>query len=425
MAENKGINALPMKAKVALLALCPLVIIVLCSVVIVLYAGSLVEEGTYNPQPEPPVYLSQVPESDEDRIAAVNTLLQAAQTGNETQITVETTVDLHDLTSNLTEAQKNLFVFASGSVEGGMAGFANRKGLSYGESADLFAPIASDNIELTQEELFTYTADIENPFAEEDGQVFTQTQDAFVNVLTVIDKKITPATSNVQLLLDPVTDRLREVTYSRTYNMDYTVEFVGELADLGTQNLQFGCTLTDKYTITWAGISIEQNLISLAKNGYQALSTTIHKAEDATPEDYKLTYTSSDESVATVDEKGFVEAVAVSDTLVTITATMEYLGKTYTDSCEVLVIVPPESVKMHSKAQTVKIGESVQLSASVQPEKASIKTIIWYSPDESVATVDENGVVTAVGEGEVQIIAVSEIGTYMAGCTITVEGGVD
>ena len=104
---------------------------------------------------------------------------------------------------------------------------------------------------------------------------------------------------------------------------------------------------------------------------------------------------------------------------------INYFGKTWTDTCEVLVIMQPESVKMHSKAQTLKVGETTQMSASVEPKDASIKTIIWYSPDESVATVDENGTVTAVGEGKVQIIAVSEIGTHMAGCNITVEGGAD
>ena len=199
--------------------------------------------------------------------------------------------------------------------------------------------------------------------------------------------------------------------------------FIGDLSALGTKTLAFDCTLTSRYDIAWAGITIGQSRISLDKTGYQALNLTVNKAADAPADSYSLTFVSSDESIATVDEQGVVEAVALSDKKVTVTATLEYLGKTYTDSCEVLVIIQPESVKMHSKAQTLQIGETTQLSASVEPEKASIKTIIWYSPDESVATVDENGVVTAVGEGKVQIIAVSEIGTYMAGCNITVEGG--
>ncbi len=428
MAENKGINALPMKVKIALLALCPVLIIALCSGVIILYAGSLVEEGAYIPPTEQAEYISPAPESNEDRLQAVNTLLTAAQKSGETQITVSTTVDLHDLTSDLNEAQQNLLRFASGSVESGIADLIENTALPYGETADLFAPITASEVKLeqdTQMHIFRYTADIANPFAEEDTSLFTKAEETFASVLTIDSKENSLFECTTELILDPITDRLLQVCTTRTYNMDYTVTFTGDLADLGTKKLSFACTLTTDHYITFAGLSIAQDRITLDKSGYQALNLTVNKAADAPEESYKLTFVSSDESVATVNEKGIVEAVALSDKPVTVTATLEYLGKTYTDSCEVLVIIPPESVKMDSKAQTLQVGETAQLSASVQPEKASIKTIIWYSPDESVATVDENGVVTAVGEGKVQIIAVSEIGTYMAGCNITVEGGVE
>lgn len=426
MAENKGINALPMKAKIALLALCPLLIIALCSGTIILYAGNLVEEGAYTPPAEELVYLSAAPESDEDRLQAANDLLAAAQQSGEACITAENTVDLHGLTSDLNEAQQNLLVFAAGSVESGMAAMAESRGLAYGETADLFAPLAADTVALTQEnDRFIYTAETENAFAEQDRELFAKTEETFAGVLTVDSKQITLTESKTELVLDPVADRLQNVTYTRTCHMEYTVTFMGELADLGTKTLSFDCTLTSRYNITWAGIAIGQDRISLDKTGYQALELTVNKAADAPEDSYKLTFTSSDESVAAVDEKGLVEAVALSDKPVTVTATLEYLGKTYTDSCEVLVIVPPESVRMESKAQTLQIGQTTTLAASVQPEKASIRTIIWFSPDESVATVDENGVVTAVGAGKVQIIAVSEIGTYMAGCNITVEGGAE
>lgn len=426
MAEKKSLNTLPMKYKIALLALCPLLIIALCSGTIILYAGTLVEEGTYKPADEADAYFSEVPESTENPLTVINALLADVQTCGEAQLTGSTCVDLHNLTSDLNEAQTNLLVFASGSIESGMQAFAENKALTYGETADLFPAVSSEIVSLNRNDenkTFTYTAAIENPFAAEDERLLARAEEEFASALTVDNKKITLTESKIDLTMDPVADRLQNVTYTRTCHMDYTVTFIGDLAALGTKTLSFDCTLTSSYDITWAGIAIGQDRISLNKNGYQALNLTVNKAADAPADSYKLTFTSSDESIATVDEKGMVEAVALSDKLVTVTATLEYLGKTYTDTCEVLVIIQPESVKMHSKAQTLKIGETAQLSASVEPKDASIKTIIWYSPDESVATVDENGVVTAVGEGKVQIIAVSEIGTYMAGCNITVEGG--
>ena len=426
MAENKGINALPMKYKIALLAICPLLIIALCSGTIILYADTLVEEGVYNPAPAAVVYLSEAPESREDRLAAANKLLTAAQTCGETQISGSTSVDLHDLTSDLTEAQANLLLFAAGSIESGIAGLAENKALAYGETADLFPAIVADTVDLAQDDenkKFTYTADIANPFEAEDEAMIAAAEEVFATAFTVDKKALELTASKIDLTLDPLTDRLQNAVYTRTYRMDYTVTFFGDLAELGTKTLSFNCTVTSRYDIQWAGIHIGQDRVTLNKSGYQALTLTVNKASDAPADSYKLTFTSSDESIATVDDQGTVDAVALSDKPVTVTATLEYLGKTYTDTCEVLVIIQPESVKMHSKAQTLAIGETAQLSASVEPKDASIKTIIWYSPDEAVATVDENGVVTAVGEGEVQIIAVSEIGEYMAGCNITVEGG--
>lgn len=426
MDEKKGINALPLKVRIALLALCPILIIALCSGVIILYAGSLVEEGSYIPPAEEVVYLSVAPETDEDRLLAVNTLLEKAQQSGETQITVSNSVDLHSLTSDLTEAQQNLFVYAAGSVEGGMTEMMPAAGLAYGESAAVFTALAAEEVALTPDEqnhVFIYTADVENPFAQADAQLFAQTEEKFAQVLHIDEKQITPSQSTAEIRVDAVADRVQKVLYSRIYNMEYTVTFTGELAELGTKKLTFACTLVSDYTVTFAGITLTKDRLTLGKNGYEALPMQINKAAEAPADSYSLTFTSSDESIATVDESGLVEAVSLSDRSVTVTATLSYLGRTYTDSCEVLVITEPESVKMHSKAQTLQIGERVQLSASVQPEKASIRNIIWYSPDEAVAVVDENGVVTAVGEGKVQIIAVSEIGSYMAGCNITVEGG--
>ncbi len=427
MAENKGINALPMKAKIALLLLCPLLIIVLCSGVIILYAGSLVEEDAYTPPAEQVQYLSIAPESTEERIPAANALLTAAQKSGETQITASTSVDLFGFTSDLTEAQQNLLVFSAGAIESGISALAESASIDYGETADLLVPLASDAVELTQDtekHEFRYTAATANPFAETDSTLFAKAEEAFATAMTIDAKEITLSDSKTELVVDPVSDRLQNVIYTRTYHMDYTVTFIGDLAALGTKTLTFDCALISNYTVQWAGIWIEKDLITLDKSGYEALSVTVHKSDDENAQ-YTLTFTSSDESIATVDEKGIVEAVDLSDKPVTVTATLEYLGKTYTDTCQVLVIVKPESIKMNSKAQTLKIGETATLSATVEPEKASIKNMIWYSPDESVATVDENGVVTAVGEGKVQIIAVSEIGSYMAGCNITVEGGVE
>ena len=77
-----------------------------------------------------------------------------------------------------------------------------------------------------------------------------------------------------------------------------------------------------------------------------------------------------------------------------------------------------ESITLSKNAAELKEGESVTLSAVVAPENAT-ESYGWKSADESVATVDENGVVTAVAPGNTNILAVSESGKT-ASCSVTV-----
>ena len=77
-----------------------------------------------------------------------------------------------------------------------------------------------------------------------------------------------------------------------------------------------------------------------------------------------------------------------------------------------------ESITLSKNAAELKEGESVTLSAVVAPENAT-ESYGWKSADEGVATVDENGVVTAVAPGNTNILAVSESGKT-ASCSVTV-----
>ena len=67
------------------------------------------------------------------------------------------------------------------------------------------------------------------------------------------------------------------------------------------------------------------------------------------------------------------------------------------------------------------LGEAVQLSATVGPDNAIDKEVIWHSSDEGVATVDQNGLITATGKGEAIITATTVDGDYDATCQVSVE----
>ena len=139
--------------------------------------------------------------------------------------------------------------------------------------------------------------------------------------------------------------------------------------------------------------------------------------EDATGRE-PVTYQIADESIAKLDGQWLVP-VAYGTT--TLTATCS--GKTATATVTVVRI--PEEIHLNIKEIRLKPGETVQLSAEFEPADADLYTALrWTTDTRGVATVDENGLVTAVGPGYTYIRATSTLSDYPEGyCDVTVENG--
>ena len=82
---------------------------------------------------------------------------------------------------------------------------------------------------------------------------------------------------------------------------------------------------------------------------------------------------------------------------------------------------PVESVTLDKTSLTLQTGEQETLAATVLPEDASVKDLIWSSSNTAVATVDNSGVVKAVGGGSAIISARTIDGSLAATCTVSVE----
>jgi len=110
-----------------------------------------------------------------------------------------------------------------------------------------------------------------------------------------------------------------------------------------------------------------------------------------------LTWTSSDETVATVDETGLVTAVGAGEADITVSVSDANISST----THVKVVITPTGVEAPDSIELVTNGEnSKALGAKMTPEDATDVKLAYESSDENVATVDENGVVTAVADGE-------------------------
>ena len=151
----------------------------------------------------------------------------------------------------------------------------------------------------------------------------------------------------------------------------------------------------------------------LVEDASTTLTATVAPA-DAT--DKTVTWKSSDESVATVDKDGVVTAKKAGT--VTITATAGGVSGTLhiTVTAKPVETVPVTSVEVTVEAgTTVSVGKTLQATATVKPGNATNKKVTWKSSDESIATVDANGVITAKKAGKVVITATSTDGTDKSG----------
>ena len=131
-----------------------------------------------------------------------------------------------------------------------------------------------------------------------------------------------------------------------------------------------------------------------------------------------ISYASSDDSIATVNNGGEVKAVAAGDA--TVTAVVD--GTSLTSSCKITVLPALESIELSNTTLSLQPNDTAQLSYTAQPENALIKEATYTSSDDTVATVDANGNVTAIADGKATITA--SVGDVSAECVVTVDSTV-
>ena len=172
-----------------------------------------------------------------------------------------------------------------------------------------------------------------------------------------------------------------------------------------------------------AGVNLDKSLIALKVGENVQLNATVCP-ENATNKN--VVWTSNNESVAIVDETGKVTAVSVGEANITVTS----IDGNKTAACRVVITaeqseetttVEVTGIELDKTDVTIKEGDILQLTATVKPENATNKNVIWTSANPDIATVDANGKVVAVKEGEVVITARAEAGEYMAICKVKVE----
>ena len=172
-------------------------------------------------------------------------------------------------------------------------------------------------------------------------------------------------------------------------------------------------TLTVK-AIPVTDVKLNKNNITLTVGDIETLTATV---EPTNATNKTVMWSSSNDSVAMVDSNGNVTGIGRGFATITAKATDGNVSAT----CEVEVKQQVTGISLNKTELSLYTGREEKLTATVKPDNANDRTLIWSSSNPEVATVDSNGNVKAIGRGEAVITATANDGSgETATCTVTV-----
>ena len=223
-------------------------------------------------------------------------------------------------------------------------------------------------------------------------------------------------TLEVEVLPEDATDK--EVTFSSDKPEFATVSTSGVVLGVAEGDVVITATAgekSDTISLTVVPEEVEEKEVTSVELTFTATSLDIDDTLQATvvvlPSDapQTVTYSSSKLDVATVSDTGLVTALKAGEVVITATAGGKSDSVTLTVNEEEVIIPDVTSVELSFPETSVEKGETLQATVIVLPELA-VQTVTYLSSDEAVATITEDGLLTALEAGTVTI-------------TVTAEGG--
>lgn len=164
-------------------------------------------------------------------------------------------------------------------------------------------------------------------------------------------------------------------------------------------------------------ITLNENYCEIYIDGGYRLYATVEPME---VRNSKVVWSSSDNSIVSVDEKGYISGVSLGEALVTARTTNNMKAV-----CRVKV-KPHRVIDVeleYDYYDNIAVGETATFTAIVKPEYATFKNVVWSSSNPSVVSVDQSGNIVALSVGEANIIATAD--GVSAGYTIHVKNNIE
>lgn len=150
---------------------------------------------------------------------------------------------------------------------------------------------------------------------------------------------------------------------------------------------------------------LDVSLAALSLDGGEEQKVTA-KLTPSDAKDVSLSWKSADTEVATVDKDGNIKGVNTGETIVTVTDSVTGLSKDISVTVNGLEL--PDSMEFDKKSVTLEVGEVYNSVLKFSPEDITHTSAIYYTSDSSVASVTNEGVITAKSEGSCTIEAYYE-----------------
>ena len=174
-----------------------------------------------------------------------------------------------------------------------------------------------------------------------------------------------------------------------------------------------GCAVTVKTDIK--SISFTKQSLLLAEDGYTTLEVVTEPLEVFAT---KLIWESSNKEVVVVAD-GLVRAEGLGQATITVWSEDDPNVRATIDVTVARLI---SKITLSHTSASMYENKTLQLSAIISPEECDYPQIRWYSVDPSVASVDQNGLVTSLKEGQTKIVVEAVTGSVKAECNLTVRG---
>lgn len=336
----------------------------------------------------------------------------------EAAVGVELDITEADLKVGVDELQLNAIVEPSNSMDYDIAWTSSDEAVAVVSETGLVTPVGPGEAQIT------VTVDR----AHQAVCVVRVTQPAEGVTLDYTELTLQRGTSQVLVAtVTPATTNVKDLQWTSSNPDVAAVDAEGKVTAVALGSAEITVTTVDGGHIAVCQVTVIQKVTGVALDvetatlriGEQTLQLNANVApEDATEK--SLVWSSSNTGVASVDENGLVTPLAPGETDITVTT----VDGGFTAVCKVTVVQPVLSITLNAATININPNMTFELIAQINPSNATNQELEWTSADETIAVVDQNGVVRGVDAGvdgrETVITVTSKDSGVSATCVVRV-----